>query len=109
WIGTESAGTVMMKNGRIVTFPELALGGKERRLLAACEDAEGGVWLYHANGDLWRYHKQRLTPLLFAPSDASQPRSIIKENGGPVWLGTNRRQYAVEAAGEVGSATLRVN
>ncbi len=108
WIGTERAGTVMMKDGRITAPVELSQGGIERKLIAACEDAEGAVWLYLANGDLWRYHRERFTPHVLTLRDPSQPKTIIKETNGPVWVVTSRRQYAIGAVSDSGSLELPI-
>ena len=108
WIGTETAGTVMMKEGRIIAPEQLSLGGLEHRLISACEDAEGAVWLYLANGDLWRYHRGHFSPLLVPGRESSQARSIIQETNGPLWVATSLRQYAVEAPADGGSLELHV-
>src|SRR6266436_7299758 len=54
WIGTQSAGVVVMKDGQVSAL-EMGAGSADRRLIAACEDANGAVWLHLANGELWRY------------------------------------------------------
>ena len=108
WIGTETAGTVMMKDGRVIAPEQLSLGGLEHRLISACEDADGAVWLYLANGDLWRYHRSSFSPLLVPGRNSSQARSIIKETNGPLWVATSQRQYAVEAPADGGSLELHV-
>jgi ligand-binding sensor domain-containing protein/signal transduction histidine kinase len=108
WIGTETAGTVMMKQGRITAPVELSVGGIERRLVATAEDAEGAVWLYLANGDLWRYHRERFTRHELPAREPSQPRTIIKETNGPLWIATSVRQFAVGSPGDSGSLELPV-
>ncbi|HEY0548379.1 MAG TPA: two-component regulator propeller domain-containing protein [Verrucomicrobiae bacterium] len=95
WIGTATAGTVLMKQGRITAPAELSTGGVERRLIAAAEDAEGAVWLYLANGDLWRYYRERFTPHVLPAREPSQPLTIFKETNGPLWVATGRRQFSV--------------
>jgi ligand-binding sensor domain-containing protein len=53
WIGTETAGVVVAREGRIVkTF--LAKVGREGRLKSICEDSRGTVWLYTADGQLFK-------------------------------------------------------
>jgi ligand-binding sensor domain-containing protein/signal transduction histidine kinase len=107
WIGTESAGTMIMREGRLIAPPELAAGGIERRLRAACEDASGTVWLYYENGDLWRYAANRFVPMV-PPREESSTRTMIQETNGPLWVGTLRHQYAVGAVVENGSLELPI-
>jgi len=97
WIGTETAGTALVKDGRVINPPELALGGSERRLAAVCEDSEGAVWLYNANGELHRYRDGRFAPVFQGHYGPSNCRAVIAESGGPVWVGTDRRQSAIGA------------
>ncbi len=95
WIGTETAGIVFWKDGQVVAPPELALGGAERRLVAACEDADGAVWLCNASGEIWRYHQGRFTPFVLAPVVPSSRHLLLAEPSGPVWVGTDHRQSAI--------------
>src|SRR5512139_1230743 len=55
WIGTETAGAALAKDGKVTSLG-IGRGSREGRLAAACEDAAGAVWLYTADGQLWRYH-----------------------------------------------------
>ncbi len=90
WIGTETAGVARMKNGRVASPPELGLGGAERHLVAACEESNGAVWLYCANGELWRAGNgsfTRFTNFLQTPYLPGVCRALIAENSGPVWVG----------------------
>src|SRR5262249_15386694 len=95
WIGTETAGIAVMKNGGVTSSPDVGLGGVERRLVAACEDAHGAVWLYEANGELWRYWNKGFRPFLQGQYGSSDCRAIIAEAGGPVWVGTDYGQSAI--------------
>src|SRR6266705_365245 len=95
WIGTEAAGFASMKDGQATSPPEIGLGGPERQLAAACEDATGAVWLYNANGELWRYSNGRFRPFILGPDVPSTWRAIIAEPSGPVWIGTDHRQCAI--------------
>jgi len=98
----------MMRNGRVFVpgNGELAAGGVERRLIAACEDSDGAVWLYLANGDLWRYRDQGLRRFVF--SDGGQPKSLIKETNGPIWVATSRGQYAFGSLPDDNSTELTI-
>ncbi len=96
WVGTQTAGTVVMRQGRIVVpgKGELSVPGAERRLIAACEDDAGAVWLCQANGDVWRFHGEAARKFTLPPG-AGQPKSLIKELNGPVWIGAQGGQFAI--------------
>jgi ligand-binding sensor domain-containing protein/signal transduction histidine kinase len=108
WIGTETGGTLMMRHGLVMTPEGLPAGGAERRLIAACEDADGAVWLANANGELWRHKGSRFTPFVLGGPEAGRPVALMRETNGPVWLGTDRRQYAIGEVGAEGSLELPV-
>lgn len=95
WIGTDNAGTAVLRDGQVQRPAEIGLGGRERRLLAACEDAEGAVWLYNANGEIWRFFKGQFNPLVLTPNDPGDCPAIIAESSGQVWVGTGRRCCAI--------------
>ena len=108
WVGTDNAGVVVIQDGQVTRPPELSQGGAERRLMAACEDAQGAVWLYHANGELWRCWQGRFTPFFHSPDGPSSTRSVIAEPTGPVWVGTDRRQLSIGPIQEGASFQLPV-
>ena len=107
WIGTENTGTKVLNGGRLIALPELAAGGFERRLRAACEDAEGAVWLYYENGDLWRCAPGHPPKAFVAPREEGT-RTMIRETNGPVWVGTRRHQLSVGQLADNGSFELPV-
>src|SRR3989442_10453423 len=51
WIGTETAGVVLVKDGSAKSL-DIGRGSREGRLMAACEDPSGGGWLYTADCQL---------------------------------------------------------
>ena len=107
WIGTEAAGTLMLKERRLIAPTELAVGGIGRRLHSACEDSLGAVWLYYENGDLWRYSHGRFAPFV-PPREESSTRTMIQETNGTLWVGTLHHQYAIGAVVENGSFELPI-
>jgi ligand-binding sensor domain-containing protein/signal transduction histidine kinase len=88
WIGTENAGIAVMENGKVTSPPELSQEGAFRRLSAACEDREGNVWLYCANGELWRYANGRYSAFYYNQG-ANVSRPLVVEKAGPVLIGTD--------------------
>ena len=96
WIGSQSAGTVMMKDGEVVVPAQLAADGVVRRLRVACEDSAGGVWLYFENGEMWRYAENGFTRSTLALPEESRSRTMLQETNGPLWIGAENLQYAID-------------
>jgi ligand-binding sensor domain-containing protein/signal transduction histidine kinase len=86
WIGTETAGAALVRNGKVISL-DIGRGSREGRLMAACEDATGSVWLYTAAGQLCRYRKGNMDVWNVDTNPYSDRRCIIAENSGSVWLG----------------------
>ena len=109
WVGTETAGTTLFKDGQATRQP-IGQGGKERRLVSACEDAQGVVWLYAANGELWRYENGHLQPsFLVDRGRDSNCRAIIAETNGPVWVGVDSGLFSLSRTANPGSLELPVD
>ena len=107
WVGTQTAGVVLVKDGQLTHLP-IGQGGAERRLAAVCEDPKGAVWLYTANGELWRYEAGHYQAFLIDQGRPSACRSLIAEPAGPVWVGTDRSQSAIGPTADVSSLDLPV-
>jgi ligand-binding sensor domain-containing protein len=85
WVGTDTAGVVLVQDGKVRPF-DLGRAGHEGRLVSACEDATGGVWLYTADARLGRYQDGKLETLNFNFPPAFS-RMIVAEKSGPLWIG----------------------
>src|SRR5438552_5261813 len=92
WVGTETAGVVLVRNGQVASLG-IGRGTKEGRLVAVCEDSSGAVWLYTADGQLWRYRNGITNFFSIGPERLSSCRALIVESSGPLWVGTDRRLY----------------
>lgn len=90
WIGTETAGVALAQRGTVRVLAQLGSGSREGRLVSACEDTSGAVWLCMADGRLYRHLAGAVTAydLRGGPSDIS--RSVVAEPDrlwvGPQWL-----------------------
>jgi ligand-binding sensor domain-containing protein/signal transduction histidine kinase len=83
WVGTETAGVLLVdRNGQISNLG-LGRGHREQRLVSACEDTHGGVWLRTADGEVVRFRDR--TPDRINVT----ARSVITEKSGPIWLGVD--------------------
>lgn len=94
WVGTESAGVVLIQNGRVKSL-DIGRGQREGRLLAACEDARGAVWLYTADGQLCRHHQGRVDVWRFGADFPSACRALAFEPPGTVWVGVDWGLYGL--------------
>ena len=86
WIGTDTAGVALVQDGKIKSF-DIGRAGHEGRLVSACEDATGAVWLYTADAHLGRYQNGKLDTLSFNFNSPPICRMIIAEKSGPLWIG----------------------
>jgi ligand-binding sensor domain-containing protein/signal transduction histidine kinase len=86
WIGTDNGTVAMAKDGRITNF-QIGGAGHEGRLLSACEDAAGAVWLYTADAHLGRYQNGKPEILNLNFNSPAICRMIIAEKSGPLWIG----------------------
>ena len=108
WVGTENAGIVLVtQKGKVIDLP-VPPGSAPGRLLAACEDASGAVWLRTADtgtdqptGRLVRFHHGGLVSWPLGPSHC---RELILEHSGDLWVGTDGSQIALrpDAGGAAG-------
>lgn len=97
WIGTESGGVALARDG-VITSMGIGQGSADRRLVSACQDAEGAIWLYTADGQLWHYHNQQFGVFVFGLDRPGARRSIIADRAGTVWVGTDGRVASIRAA-----------
>ncbi len=89
WIGTETAGVVLVKDGQVKSL-DIGRGSREGRLMSACEDADGAVWLYTADGQLCRHRNGRVDVWSVGADRFSNCRVVVAEKSGPLWVGTDR-------------------
>ena len=88
WIGTETAGVLLFKEGRVKSL-DIGRGSREGRLMAACEDPSGAVWLYTADGQLCRHRNGRVDVWSVGADRFSNCRVIVAEKSGLLWIGTD--------------------
>jgi ligand-binding sensor domain-containing protein/signal transduction histidine kinase len=86
WVGTDAGGVVLLNNGKIQNV-SIGRGGHEGRLVSACEDSTGGVWLYTADSFLGRYQNGKLDVLNLNFNPSAICRTIVAEKSGPLWIG----------------------
>lgn len=92
WVGTETAGAVLIRDGQ-VTRLEIGGSSREGRLVGACEQTNGVVWLVSANGQLGRYEPGNLSvwQLRTNAPIIGEYHSLAVEEGGGMWIGARQR------------------
>ena len=103
WIGTKTAGIVLVKDGRVESVPA-DKSFHAGPLKSACEDSSGSVWLYTADGQLLHYHQDSVGIGNVGTNYLSNCRTIIAEKSGPVWLGTDRGLFTTGTLKDYASA-----
>ena len=107
WIGTQAGGLVRVTDGEVLSL-RLGEGGGDRRLMAAAEDAAGGVWLYSANGELRRFDAGHTNLFVVDQGRPSSRRPLIAERAGPLLVGTDLRLFTVDPQADLSARQLPV-
>jgi len=100
WVGTETAGIVLIEGGKVKSL-DIGRGSREGRLVSACEDTNGAVWLCTADGQLCRYQDGRMYVGEFGAQYFSRCRAVIAEKSGPLWVGVDWGLYGLSQTGPV--------
>jgi len=93
WVGTETAGCALVTDGR-VRHLGIGRGSREGRLVAACEDAGGCVWLYTADGQLCRYDAGQVDVWSYGAGQPSLCRTLAAEPER-LWVGMDWQLIAI--------------
>jgi ligand-binding sensor domain-containing protein len=89
WVGTERGTTLLITSeGRIIQ-PRIGEGTRETRVMSVCQDSLGAVWLYAADGQLYRYLKGQVDVWSIVTDRNPRSRLLIAEKNGPIWCGTD--------------------
>jgi signal transduction histidine kinase/ligand-binding sensor domain-containing protein len=90
WIGTETAGVVLARNGQVQGLEKIGGGSRDGRVVSACEDARGAVWLFAADGQLYRHLAGSVDVWNLGGGPPVASRSVVAEPDriwvGPTWL-----------------------
>jgi len=95
WVGTDTAGVALIRNDGSIQSLRLENGGSEGKLMSACEDYAGAVWLYTASGKLIRYRSGRLDSWQVGV-EFSNCRVLIAEEPRRFWVGDDSGLYSFD-------------
>ncbi len=107
WIGTETAGIFLAKDGTVTSLVSNQ-DGSAGRLVAACEDSLGAVWLYSTTGRLWRYRDGRVQQFSFDANVRANYRTIIATDAGLLWIGSDWHLVAIDPTAAMDPPNLPV-
>lgn len=107
WVGTETAGVVLVKEGRVSSL-DIGRGSREGRLMSACEDSSGAVWLYTADGQLCRYRNGRRDIWRLGAKQSSKCRRVIAGESGRVLVATDWSLFVIGPTAGLEPTTLPV-
>ncbi|HEV2436989.1 MAG TPA: two-component regulator propeller domain-containing protein [Verrucomicrobiae bacterium] len=93
WIGTDAGGAEREKDGRIENF-SIGYNSHDGRVVSACEDSIGAVWLYTADAHLARYQNEKMEVWNFPFKTPAMCRMIVAEKSGPLWIGEDRVMFS---------------
>src|SRR2546421_1803203 len=83
WIGTESAGILILDpQGKLTSLSESETGA-ESRLVTLCEDPSGAVWISTASGHVSRYRDGR------RELKVADCNGLAADSAGLIWIGTH--------------------
>lgn len=88
WVGTESAGVLIIDSSGHIHKAETENGQPAVHPISACEDATGAVWLLMKDGRLCCYQNQRL-------DFVGVCKSVMAETNGQLWLGTDQGVFSI--------------
>ncbi|MGO8702051.1 MAG: two-component regulator propeller domain-containing protein [Limisphaerales bacterium] len=104
WVGTETAGAAVIKDGRVQTI-RIGRGRRQGHLASVCEDSAGAVWLLTEDGQLGRSARGSVDVWNL---NLSLGHSVIAEPGGKVWIAAGNQILGLDPATVRSGAPLPV-
>ncbi len=104
WVGTETAGAALIKDGRVQSL-KIGRGRRRGHLASVCEDSTGAVWLLTEDGQLGRSAQGSVDVWNL---NRGAGRSVIADKGGTVWLGVGNEILGLDPAVVRSAAPLPV-
>ncbi len=83
WVGTETAGAALIRNGQVIALG-IGRGSRDGRLVTVCEDTNGAVWLATADGRMFRHLNGEVRECNV------RCRALISEISGQLWRANDR-------------------
>jgi ligand-binding sensor domain-containing protein/signal transduction histidine kinase len=107
WVGTEGGGILSINPNGAVTSLRSEQNSPGARLVSACEDSTGIVWLNTVNGELLRYQSNKLD------AEPGRFERIAADKSGLLWVlpwgpgGSDTNLYGITAVPGSGAIVVR--
>ena len=107
WVGTEGGGILSINLQGAVTSLRSEQNSAGARLVSACEDSAGTVWLNAVNGELFRYQSNKLDAV------AGRFERVAADKSGLLWVlpwgpgGSDTNLYGITAVPGSGAIVVR--
>ena len=98
WVGTDAGGAARVNADGKIENLSIGADGQEGRLVSACEDSSGAVWLYTADAHLAHYLNGTLDVLNLNFPPHAYCRMLTVETNGQLWIGEDRVMVALHVA-----------
>jgi ligand-binding sensor domain-containing protein/signal transduction histidine kinase len=104
WVGTDSAGTALIRSDGSIQSP-LQNTDVHGKLMSACEDDAGAVWLYTSSGKLIRFRNGQSDSWQVG-IEFSNCRGLIAEDPKRFWVGDDSGLYGFDPSASEKSSSL---
>ena len=94
WVGTESSGLFVIKDGKIKSF-DIGRAGQEVKLASVCGDSTGAIWFYTEDSLLVRYQNGNMETLTLNFPTPPICRMIAAEKSGALWIADISGMYSI--------------
>ncbi|MGA2854490.1 MAG: two-component regulator propeller domain-containing protein, partial [Verrucomicrobiota bacterium] len=94
WVGTESSGLLVIKDGKVKSF-DIGRAGQEVKLTSICDDSNGAAWFYTSDSRLTRYQSGKMETLSFNFQTPPICRMITIDKSGALWIADLRGMYSI--------------
>jgi len=102
WIGTESAGAMLVTNGQVLKL-DFGQGRRRGHLVSLCQDSIGAVWMLTEDHELARYYRGNVDVWKIFGDSLTFGRAVIAEKSGLVWVGTDHILIGLDPAASFAS------
>ncbi|MGC8744217.1 MAG: sensor histidine kinase [Verrucomicrobiia bacterium] len=90
WISSEASGLFLVKPDNKIVNINIGEGDRSGKVVSICQDTNGAVWLYTADGQLCRHRDGRIDVWNFENNVSSTLRLVAAGDNGEIIVATDR-------------------